>query len=62
MLANQEGYCSYCEMGVRNMVEVEHVVPRNHGGAPLEWENFLLSCRYCNGIKSNKNISRAGYI
>lgn len=44
------------------MVEVEHVVPRNHGGAPLEWENFLLSCRYCNGIKSDKNTSRTGYI
>jgi hypothetical protein len=55
-------YCSYCEMGVRNMIEVEHIVPQANGGAPLDWENFLLSCRYCNGCKGNDNQDRDGYL
>ncbi len=54
-------YCSYCEMPVKNMIEVEHVVPRHSGGASLEWENFLLSCKYCNTVKSDRNTSRNGY-
>lgn len=62
-LANQIGwYCSYCEMGVSNMIEVEHIVPRNHGGPELDWENFLLSCKYCNTVKSSNNLARDGYI
>lgn len=61
-LASQIGwYCSYCEMPVKNMIEVEHIVPVNQGGFELEWENFLLSCRYCNGIKSDNNTSRNGF-
>ncbi len=62
-LANQIGYyCSYCEMSVRNMIEVEHIHPQANGGASLDWDNFLLSCRYCNGAKSNNNSSRKGYL
>jgi len=61
-LAEQIGYyCSYCEMGTNNMIEVEHVHPIHHGGDELDWRNFLLSCKYCNTIKSDDNISRAGY-
>ncbi len=55
-------YCSYCEMSVTNMLEVEHVVPRSHGGDPLNWNNLLLSCKYCNTIKLNNNRSRDGYV
>ena len=54
-------FCSYCEMPVKNMIEVEHVHPVANGGNELDWENFLLACRYCNGIKSNNNTSRVGY-
>lgn len=62
-LTDQMGhYCSYCEMGVNNMIEVEHVHPINHGGDELNWENFLLACKYCNTIKSDNNLSRAGYL
>lgn len=62
-LASRIGYyCSYCEMGVNNMIEVEHVQPVNKGGAALNWKNFLLSCRYCNALKSDNNSSRAGYL
>ena len=62
-LANTIGwYCSYCEMAITNMIEVEHVVPRSKGGAPLSWDNFLLSCKYCNTVKNDRNASRKGYI
>jgi len=53
-------YCSYCEMPVKNMIEVEHVVPKNEDNN-LDWNNFLLSCKYCNTVKSNRNTSRNGY-
>ena len=55
-------YCSYCEMRVTNMIEVEHIVPVANGGEELDWNNFLLSCRYCNGNKGNNNQDRAGYL
>jgi hypothetical protein len=55
-------YCSYCEMPVWNMIEIEHVHPIVNGGDELFWGNFLLCCRYCNGIKSNNNLSRMGYL
>lgn len=62
-LAKQIGwFCSYCEMAVSNMIEVEHVVPIDKGGSELDWENFLLSCKYCNTVKGAKNSSRDGYI
>ncbi len=61
-LAKRIGYyCSYCEMGTNNMIEVEHVHPTHHGGNELDWENFLLSCKYCNTIKEANNTSRTGY-
>lgn len=55
-------YCSYCEMAVNQMIEIEHIVPRHHGGAELAWENFLLACKYCNTCKSNDNTTRSGYL
>lgn len=61
-LANRIGYyCSFCEMGVNNMLEVEHIHPVANGGNELDWDNFLLSCKYCNTVKSNNNPDRAGY-
>jgi uncharacterized protein (TIGR02646 family) len=55
-------YCAYCEMPVSNMIEVEHVHPTAQGGAELDWHNLLLSCRYCNSVKSDNNTSRVGYL
>jgi hypothetical protein len=55
-------YCSYCEMPILNMPEVEHVVPRANEGDPLAWANFLLACKYCNTNKNNNNRDRTGYL
>ncbi len=62
-LAERIGYyCSYCEMSVKNMIEVEHVHPLHNGGDETDWENFLLSCKYCNTVKNNCNEGREGYL
>lgn len=55
-------YCSYCEMAVKHMIEVEHVHPIENGGSELDWSNFLLACKYCNTIKSDHNADRTGYL
>ena len=61
-LANRIGYyCSYCEMKVYNSIEVEHVLPVNQQGNPIDWNNFLLSCKYCNTIKSDHNPNLSDY-
>jgi uncharacterized protein (TIGR02646 family) len=61
-LAERIGYyCSYCEMKVYNSIEVEHILPQNQGGAVLDWSNFLLSCKYCNTIKSDHNANTTDY-
>ncbi len=63
-LATRIGYyCSYCEMSIIHMGEVEHVIPKTHWAAgELEWGNFLLSCKFCNNSPLKKrNTSRNGY-
>lgn len=54
-------YCSFCEMKVFQSIEVEHVLPQNQGGAVVDWDNFLLSCKYCNTIKSDHNSNLIDY-
>jgi HNH endonuclease. len=62
-LAGRIGYfCSYCEMPVTNMIEVEHVHPIDNGGNPTDWNNLLLSCKYCNTVKKARNANRVGYL
>ena len=62
-LAQRIGYyCSYCEMRVFNCIEIEHLLPQNQGGEPLQWSNFLLSCKYCNTVKSDHNQNVTDYL
>jgi hypothetical protein len=49
-------------MQVCHCIEVEHVLSRNQGGALLQWSNFLLSCKYCNTIKSDRNVNLTDYL
>ncbi len=55
-------YCCYCEMEISNEPDIEHVQPKSNGGAVYLWENFLLGCKKCNDIKSNKNPDRNNYL
>lgn len=44
-------YCSFCEFHIQHVPEVEHREAKSSGGEVLEWENLLLSCKYCNTRK-----------
>lgn len=57
LVSNLGRYCSYCE-GLREMdaLEVEHRVARNNGGSETTWDNFLLSCKICNTVKSTTDF------
>lgn len=51
-LENRIGeYCPFCEFPIKHVPEVEHIEAKKRGGAELEWENLLLSCKYCNTRK-----------
>ena len=44
-------FCSFCEFPIQHVPEVEHKEAKAKGGAELEWDNLLLSCKYCNTRK-----------
>ncbi len=53
-LANRIGpYCSFCELPLQHVPEVEHKEAKSKGGEELKWDNFLLSCKYCNTRKGD---------
>lgn len=58
-LFQRDGYqCQYC--GERpDKLEVEHVVPRSHGGRNV-WENVVTACRACNARKRDRTPEEAG--
>ena len=44
-------YCSFCEMVIQHVPEVEHREAKSAGGEELKWDNLLLACKYCNTRK-----------
>lgn len=45
-------FCSYCERKFQVGLEVEHKSPKSRDpDRELDWNNFLLSCKNCNGTK-----------
>lgn len=52
-------YCSYCEMKFPN-THIEHIQPKSlEKSLETTWNNFLLACPYCNGIKKDKPINQS---
>ena len=47
-------YCSYCEMPIKHVPEIEHVVSKSKGGDLTAWKNLNLGCKYCNSRKSSQ--------
>lgn len=47
-------YCSFCELPVFHVPEVEHKEGKASGGAFTEWTNLLYACKYCNTRKAQK--------
>ncbi|MCF0212555.1 MAG: HNH endonuclease [Bacteroidales bacterium] len=57
LMANIGTYCSFCEERLPlSEMEIEHTIAISNGGSSNEWDNFLLSCKICNTVKSNKSI------
>ena len=44
-------YCSFCEMVIQHVPEVENREAKSAGGEELKWDNLLLACKYCNTRK-----------
>jgi hypothetical protein len=55
-------FCAYCELPIRDLGYIDHVHPQSKGGAASDWDNFLLSCFFCNLVKSDRNLGRDGYL
>ncbi len=47
-------YCSFCELPIKHVPEVEHIEAKSEGGALTDWDNLLLACKYCNTRKGTK--------
>ena len=62
LFARLGSYCAYCEKQISDLGYVDHVHPLNHGGAKLDWANFLPSCYFCNRNKWDNNTSRVGFL
>lgn len=57
-------FCSYCETGLHSMIAVEHTYPKQEDLYPeraLDWDNFLLTCWYCNSIKGTTDVALKAY-
>jgi hypothetical protein len=67
-LVNELGsYCSFCEKyNSRSALHVEHMYGKGckdqagnliYNNLKFRWDNFLLACVNCNGVKGNKDIA-----
>jgi hypothetical protein len=53
-------FCSYCEIPLPGLVEVEHMVPKSqYPTFSCEWSNFLMSCGPCNNTYKKDKPDRA---
>jgi 5-methylcytosine-specific restriction endonuclease McrA len=58
LFERDQGRCVYCGVDLKadfdrfTMATVDHLVPESKGGTE-DFENLLLSCRVCNGLKAN---------
>jgi hypothetical protein len=66
LFARLGDYCSYCEMCCHEGPAVEHVQPKGgksgHPELELAWDNFLLGCRYCNGVKGARPVALSDFL
>ena len=52
-LKNRCSYCLLLQTILSSLLEIEHILPTSKGGSDDE-ANLCLSCRGCNGYKSDK--------
>jgi 5-methylcytosine-specific restriction endonuclease McrA len=52
--------CQYCGAHPKlTELTIDHVVPKSKGGRST-WDNCVVSCRTCNGIKGNRALRESG--
>ena len=52
--------CQYCGHRFKmSQLNYDHVVPRSHGGKTT-WDNIVMACYECNGIKADRTPLQAG--
>jgi uncharacterized protein (TIGR02646 family) len=60
---NLGDFCSYCDRPLPLIaLEVEHVRPKSmpqYAALKHSWDNFLLSCKNCNLVKTDKDLLSA---
>lgn len=47
--------CQHCGFRTRDLAEVDHVVPRSHGGTD-DLDNLQVLCRPCNRRKGSRFV------
>ena len=55
LISDFHGKCYICEIDSIQDPEVEHLLPHKNGtilGRKFAWNNLLLCCRHCNGVKN----------
>lgn len=54
-------YCNYCDRKLPGItIDVEHILPKgltHYAHLKFSWDNFLLSCKSCNGVKLDKDFN-----
>ncbi len=50
--------CQYCGVRNRDLLTIDHVVPRHRGGKH-SWENLVCACRACNHRKGGKTLDES---
>lgn len=63
----EEDLCGICskpvdktmQRGLPGSPEVDHIIPLERGGSPLDRSNHMLTHKRCNQLKSNKVLTRA---
>ena len=48
--------CAYCSSTRKDRYELDHIVPKTHGGADRV-SNLVVACRECNAEKSNTSVA-----
>lgn len=60
LLKRDRGTCQYCgEQPSNSKLTMDHVIPRSKGG-PKSWQNCVLACLDCNGVKGDKSLAESG--
>ncbi|MCX6826013.1 MAG: HNH endonuclease [candidate division Zixibacteria bacterium] len=55
----RDGYtCCYCG-ATKGPMTVDHIIPKNMGGAD-SWENLACACERCNNKKGDRTLAQAG--